>query len=118
MSLFGKSFMYMEQIQSCKVFVFHNTVHLYTCTLVTWNWLCRPYRLCTAKCTCTCTSLWAQGHSSQAYAPNFTDIILGLVKVSSSEGFSQNISSTILLRVGWPLVVLVLYNVPRYVTMI
>lgn len=116
MSLFGKSFMYMEQIQSCKVFVFHNTVHLYTCTLVTWNWLCRPYRLCTAKCTCTCTSLWAQGHSSQAYAPNFTDIILGLVKVSSSEGFSQNISSTILRTVGWPLVVL--YNVPGYVTMI
>lgn len=54
----------------------------------------------TAKCTCTCTSLWAQGHSSQAYALIFTDIILGLVKVSSSEGFSQNISSTILLRVG------------------
>lgn len=59
----------------------------------------RPYRLCTAKCTCTCTSLWAQDHSSQAYTPNFTDII-GLVNVSSSEGFSQNISSTILLRVG------------------
>lgn len=98
------------------LFFLIHLVHLYTCTLITWNWLCRHYRLCTAKCICTCTSLWAQGHSSQAYAPNVTDIILGLVKVSSSEGFSQYISSTILLRVGWPLVVL--YNVPRYVTMI
>lgn len=73
----------------------------------------RHHRLCTTKCTCT--SLWAQDHSGQAYTPNFTDI-MGLVNVSSSEGFSQNISSTILLTVGWLLVVL--YNVPGYVTMI
>lgn len=98
-----------SQFSPVMFFIIH-LVHLYTCTLITWNWLCRHHRLCTTKCTCT--SLWAQDHSSQAYTPNFTDI-MGLVNVSSSEGFSQNISSAILLTVGWLLVVL--YNVPGYV---